>query len=86
MKHEFCHQTFEKYSDMKLHKHSYSGRQVAFHGDGQMNMTKLKSHFSQFCDAPKNVYVEKLAETIFVGKSAFCGCVPPEIQALFTCT
>ena len=47
MKFEFCHWTFEKYSDIKFHKHSYSGGQV-FHEDGQMNMTKLKVTFHNF--------------------------------------
>ena len=52
----------------------------------QAEHDKAKSHFSQFCIALKNMYVGKLAETIFVGKSALCGCDPPDVQALFTCT
>jgi hypothetical protein len=50
-----------------------------FHEHGQIN--KAKSHFSQFCNAPKNIYVGKLAETISVGKSALCGYDPPEVEA-----
>jgi hypothetical protein len=55
MKVEFSLQIFEKYSNIKVHKHSSSGSGIVPCGwtEGRTDLTKLVVAFRNFVNAPK---------------------------------
>ena len=61
MKLEFSQQSVEKNSNIKFHQNPSGGNRVLPRGrtEGQENMAKLKSRFSQFCEKRLNIHVTR---------------------------
>jgi hypothetical protein len=62
MKLEFSQQMLEKYSDIKFHENSFSGRRVVAYGrtDRRINITKLIVAFRDLENVSKNVKAENI--------------------------
>ena len=58
MKHEFCRQIFEKYSNIEFHENSSNVSRTVACGEtnGETDITKLIVAFRNFANAPKNVF------------------------------